>query len=317
MKNKKGLEFSFGWLFALVVGAAIIFLAIYAAVKFISSEQTVQETEAAKQLEAILTPIETGYEEGKAVSPIVFPAVTRVYNNCSTEGNFGEQSIRVSTLFGNKWQEQGLPIVSYNKYIFSPDIMQAKELYVLSKQFEMPFKVANILIIWSDNYCFIGMPAEIEEEITDLNLKNVNITTNPSDCSPQSKKVCSVDVYDLPGCNIIVNPDAKSVTKSGKVVYYEGSLIYGAIFSEPEVYECQVKRLMKRTSELALLYNAKSELIAAESEGCSSELQGDLEALAIQSASLTSTSELGAINFWAEDLGERQRQMTECKLWED
>jgi len=313
MKNKKGLEFSFGWLFALVVGAAILFLAIYAAVKFISSEQTVQETEAAKQLETILTPIETGGEEAKAVAPIVFPAVTRVYNNCSTDGNFGEQSIRVSTLFGNKWQEQGLPITSYDKYIFSPDLMQAKELYVFSKPFEMPFKVANLLFIWSDKYCFVNPTPEIENEITDLNLKNINITDNPNLCPKGSNKVCNAGDYAI--CNITVDSGAHSVTKNGRTVYYEGSLIYGAIFSEPDVYECQVKRLMKRTSELALLYNAKSGLIAAESEGCSSNLQGDLGVLAMQVAGLTSTSELVAINFLAEGLSEKEGQMKNCKLW--
>jgi len=317
MKNKRGIEFSFGWLFALVVGAAIIFLAIYAAVKFIGSEQNVQETEAAKQLDIILTPIETGYEEAKAVDSIEFPAVTRIYSNCSSEGNFGEQSIRISTLFGQKWQEQGLPITSYNKYIFSPDVMQAKNIYVLSKQFKMPFKVANMLFIWSDKYCFIGMPAEIEKEVTDLNLKNINVTSNPDTCDAGSKKVCNVLNYDLPGCDIFVNPNAKSVVKSGKIVYYEGGLIYGAIFSEPEVYECQVKRLMKRTSELALLYKDKSGLIATKSDGCSSNLQGDLTGLASAGGQITSSIELRTINFIAESLSSSHEQMTDCKLWGD
>src|SRR3990172_1684542 len=125
MKNRKGLEFSFGWLFALIVGAAILFLAIYAAVKLISTERTAQETGAAKQLEIILTPVETGYESGKSIPPIVFPTLTRVYNNCSPVGNFGEQSIRVSSSLteGKNWQEEGFPIKSYNKYIFSPSMM--------------------------------------------------------------------------------------------------------------------------------------------------------------------------------------------------
>jgi hypothetical protein len=313
--NKKGLEFSFGWLFAIVVGAAIIFLAVYAAIKFIGSEQTVQETQAAKQLETILTPIETGYEAGKSSPPIVFPGVTRVYNNCSSEGNFGEQSIRVSTLFGNKWQEQGLPIVSYNKYIFSPDLMQSKEMYVLSKQFEMPFKVANILIIWSDKYCFENPTPEIENEITDLNLNNINITDDITKCDKNSKKVCFVSQLDE--CDVFVNTNANSVTKRGSPpVYYEGSLIYGAIFSEPEVYECQLKRLMKRTSELALLYNDKSGIVAGESGGCSSGLQGDLKTLASESGQLNSSVELRGINILSEELGREQELMTKCKLWE-
>ena len=311
--NKKGLEFSFGWLFALVVGATILFLAIYAAVKFIGSEQTVQETEAAKQLETILTPIEAGGEEAKAVAPIVFPSVTRIYNICSPEGNFGEQSIRISTFLNNKWQEQGLPITSYDKYIFSPDLMQAKELYVFSKPFEMPFKVANLLFIWSDKYCFVNPTPEMRNEITDLNLDNINITDDLSLCPKGSKKVCNSLEYDV--CNITVDINAHSVTQDGRTVYYEGSLIYGAIFSEPDVYECQLKRLMKRNSELAILYNAKSGLIAAKSEGCSSDLQVDLMGLANASLQFDNSQELVAVNFLAESLKEKEKQIKNCKLW--
>jgi len=321
MKNKKGLEFSFGWLFALVVGAAIIFLAIYAAIKFIGSEQMVQETEAAKQLEKILTPIETGSEEANAAGPINFPAETRVYNNCSTDGSFGEQSIRVSTLFGGKWQEQGIPITSHNKYIFSPGLMQAKALYVFSKPFEMPFEVASLLFIWSDKYCFVKPSSDIEDEITELNLKNINITRNILDCGKGSNKgskiVCNAYTNTDPDvCNITVDYALQTVTQKGIPVHYEGSLIYGAIFSEPDVYECQVKRLMKRTSELAKLYYDKSWLVAGRSsERCSSGLQPELTALALASGGLNNSFQLAGINGMAERLGEGQRGMTNCKLW--
>jgi len=314
--NKRGVEFSFGWLFALVVGAVIIFLAIYAAIKFIGSEKSVQETERAKQLESILIPIETGTEEGKSTAPIIFPAETRVYNECNSEGNFGEQSIRVSTLFGKKWQEQGLPVVSYNKYIFSPDLMQSKEMYVFSKQFKMPFKAANILIMWSDKYCFENPSNEIEKEIEELKLNNVNITDDITTCDKKSRKVCFAS--ESPMCDVVVNTRANSATWKGKQpVYYEGSLIYGAIFSEPEIYECQIKRLMKRASELALLYNSKSELIASESGGCSSDLQGELKSLAAAEMQINNSADLRNINLLAEELNEKQKAMTSCKIWGD
>src|SRR3989344_4839052 len=125
--NKRGFEFSFAWTFSLLVGAAILFLAIYAAVKLIGSERAVQETETAKQLEIILTPVETGYEEGKSASPIVFPSETRIYNDCDLETKFGEQSIRTAIKINNKWQEEGFPVKSFNKYIFSNSVIQSKE----------------------------------------------------------------------------------------------------------------------------------------------------------------------------------------------
>lgn len=316
MINKKGIEFSFGWLFALIVGAAILFLAIYAAVKLVGTEKTAQETEAAKQLEIILTPVETGYEEGKSVPAIVFPTETRVYNDCSAGGNFGEQSIRVSTSsnLGKTWQEEGLPVTSYNKYIFSSSMMQGKELYAFSKPFELPFKVANILFLWTDKYCFINPSNEVEKEINSLGLKKINITNNINDCEKTAKKVCFVSELDK--CDVFVDPVQKIARQKGKQeVYYEGSLIYGAIFSEPEVYECQVKRLMKRTSELALLYNAKSGIIASKAEGCSSDLQADLKNLATISGELKNSEELRNIYFLAQELENKHKKITTCKLW--
>lgn len=315
--NKRGFEFSFGWLFALIVGAAILFLAIYAAVKLVGTEKGAQETEAAKQLEIILTPVETGFEEGKAVPPIVFPAETRIYNNCTTRGNFGEQSIRISTnlQIGGK-AEEGLPVTSFNKYIFSPAIIQGREVYALSKPFMMPFKVANLLFMWNERYCFVSPPMEIAEEVNALNLKNINTTDNLNSCDSRAKKVCFYT--DVERCDVVVNPIQKSVFKKGKMVFYEGSLIYGAIFSEPEVYECQVKRLMKRTSELALLYNAKSEIIASKGGGCSSDLQIPLQTLAAAGAQINNSQELSSrIYFLAADLKERNNNIQQCKIWEE
>lgn len=315
--NKKGFEFSFGWLFAIIVGAVIIFLAIYATVKLITSERVVQDTEIAKQLETILTPIETGSETGKAVKSIVFPTLTRVYNDCTTQGNFGEQKIAVATSsgIGKKWEEPGFESTSYNKYIFSPAVIEGKEIYVFSKPFSMPFKIASILFLWTDKYCFVNPPTEIEEEITSLNLKNINATLSIKDCEKNSMKVCFYT--EEPACNISVDPTMKIVTKKGKSVFYEGALIYGAIFSAPDVYECQVKRLMKRASELAGLYNAKSEEIVIRANGCSSNLQGELMNFAETSAKINNSAELGGLYSASESLGDANDKLTACKLWED
>ena len=316
MRNKKGLEFSFGWLFALVVGAVILFLAIYATVKIIGTERTFQETESAKQIEIILTPVETGYEEGKAVAPIVFPSETRIYNDCRVAGNFGEQSIRVASSMGigGRWQEVGLPVTSYNKYIFSSAMMQGIEFNAFSKPFEMPFKVANLLFMWTEKYCFVNPPTEIRKEVISLGLRRMNVSDNINDCLNDSKKICFVS--DLEICDVFVNPIQKSVRhKDKEVVFYEDSLIYGAILSEPEVYECQVKRLMKRTSELALLYNTKSEYISSRANGCSSDLQQELQILAVATGNMNKTSELRDISLTANILGGKNSRIVSCKLW--
>jgi hypothetical protein len=317
--NKKGIEFSFGWIFALIIGAAIIFLAVYAAVKLVGTERTVQSAELSKQLDVILTPIETGYETGKSVTPLAFPSETRIYNYCTLEGNFGAQKIIVdaSSGIGGKWQNVNdlTPSISYNKYIFSDSIVQGKNVMVFSKPFNMPFKVANLLFLYADKYCFVHTPSEIEKEVTSENMQNINITDDLRLCPKQSKRVCFNT--EEPNCNITVSTNLKKVEKGNSVVYYEGALIYGAIFSSPELYECQVARLMKRTSELALLYNAKSENIAASTGGCSSDLQSDLQSFATATAGTNSSMGLREIFSGAGYIKAKNDAITKCPLWSE
>ena len=120
MKNKKGFEFSFGWLFAVIVGAVVIFLAIYASTSFIKQNRNIQDTFAGKELGVILSPVETSLESAKTTE-ISFPVDTRVYNDCKTTGNFGSQGISIASKsgVGAQWQNPGEISRFYNKYIFS------------------------------------------------------------------------------------------------------------------------------------------------------------------------------------------------------
>ncbi len=319
MINKKGFEFSFGWMFAIIVGAAIIFLAIYSAVRLVSTERGIEQTEAAKQLGIILTPAETELEEGKSMAPIVFPTETRVYNNCTNIGNFGEQLISVasSSGIGKKWTSPSLPVTLHNKYIFSEGVIEGKNAYLLSKPFSMPFKIANLIFIWNEKYCFVMAPTEIENEINELGLKNINYTDSVTKCERNSKKVCFAGGNS---CDVFVSVQTQTVVKGGKDVYYEGPLLYGAIFSSPEIYECQVQRLMKRASEISLLYAAKSENIAALAGGCSSGMQEELREYAQKTSAIRQSSDIRNPNlnlrFFSDELKSANDNLI-CKLWEE
>lgn len=311
MKNKKGFEFSFGWLFAIIVGAVIIFLAIYAATNLIKTERKIADTEAAKQFGLLLSPIETSLESGK-IAKISFPGDTRLYNDCRDVGNFGAQDIRVASKsgVGNEWQSAGVPSTFYNKYIFSPEAVEGKEFTIFSKPFYFPYKVGDLTFIWADKYCFVNPPIDIEEEIDSLNPRNINITGAVKECSKDSIKVC----FTSSGCDIDVSLTSKSVRKNKKTVYYEDdSLLYGAIFADSDIYECQIKRLMKRTSELSLLYLGKSQRVSAI--GCSSaNMEGDLSVYANTAMGVNSSLELREISYLTKEL-ERKNGILSCKLF--
>jgi hypothetical protein len=276
MCGKRGYEFSFSWFFAIIVGAIVIFLAVYITTKIVNMQRTGNEAEMGMQLATLLTPMDTNIEEGKTAM-IVVPVETKLFNDCSLETTFGSQDFRALTKsgIGDAWRsaDDSVEISFHNKYLFSSaEVHGNKEIYILSKPFKFPFKIADLMMMWSDNeeYCFVNLPwADLKDEIIRLKLKNVQLDS----CSPNAKKICFSG-----SCDITIDSNQKTVTHSGsQPVYYTESfgdndkyaLLYAAIFSDPVVYECQVNRLMARASQISMLYELKSKYLSPK--GCMSE----------------------------------------------
>ena len=307
MKKKGALDISFAWMFAIIVGASILFLTIFGVSKFISTEQAISDVKAGKEIGVLLNPLEIGFESAKTTT-LTMPVETRISNLCDPFGEFGRQGIEISQKSFNKWSKTGIDVGFQNKYIFSNSFVEGKNFLLFSKPFELPFKVADVIYMTSsnDNYCFIDAPEEIEEEIEDLSQANLFI----SDCPTDSIAVCFG--FDS-SCDIDVNYDLEYVEKRGIKSYFESdSLMYAAIFSDSEIYECQIKRLMSRTSSLVELYSGKSFLIA--SQGCVPEMNADLISLGNQAKSLDSSIDLFQIGFAAENLGDSNK-IARCNLW--
>ena len=316
INNKRGLEMSFAWIFAIVVGAVIIFLAIYSTTRLIDTEKTTQNTEIGKEIGILLTPVETNLESGKAAI-IKMPVETRIFNECKKlQGEvFGKQDISVSTKsnIGKEWESSGIASSFQNKYIFSGDVIEGKEFRIFTKPFEMPFKIADLTFIWSSNeeYCFINPTREIERDILDLELQGMEIVEDISLCSVNSKKVC----FTRSGCDIDVDVNSQSVKKKKRTesVFYEDELIFGAILSDLENYECQVKRLMARDSELSSITISKSLFLS--SKGCGSErLQPLLGSLSNKTLEIKSSLELREISNLAENI-RRENDNLGCRLF--
>jgi hypothetical protein len=304
---KKGyLQISFAWLFAIIVGGFILVLAIYTVIQIIDSENMVIDAKTGKEIGILLNPLETGFEEGKT-SSFTVPVETRIFNECNDNGFFGKQLIRISQKSFKEWTETDVKVGFTNKYIFSEDFVEGKKFYVFSKPFEFPFKVADLIYISSskDNYCFINPPEEIKEEILDLKPKNLFV----ENCSENSINVCFAGGS---GCDIKVDYDnLKFVGKNNTRMYFEGdALMYAAIFSSPENYECQIKRLMKRVSSLSQLYSDKAAFIS--SNGCNSNL--NLLSLINLANNLENSQEISLIVNDVEKI-QKENDLAECKLW--
>jgi len=313
MNKKAFLNISFAWLFAIIVGAFILFLAIFASTKIIKTSETQIDAETAKEIGILLNPLETGFETGK-VSSISLPSETRIYNRCNNNGFFGRQIIKVSQKSFDRWTDTDMDIGFSNKYIFSEEYVEGKKFYLFSRPFDFPFKVSDLIYIVSSekNYCFSGVDGnkelnDITDEISALNQKNFFL----KECPENSVMVCFSGNSEQ--CDVIVNIAGKYVQKNNEISYFEGdSLMYAAIFSDKSVYECQLKRLMQRTESLALLYKDKADFVSGKE--CNSNLNSELLVLNNLANSLSSSSNLASVSYAVEEI-KKKNNLANCKIF--
>ncbi len=312
--RKKGfLGIPFAWLFALIVGGMILFLAIFAVTRISDTQQIALDAQTSKQIGVLLNPLEIGFETAKTTS-MALPSETRIYNRCDAKEDeaddyFGRQIIRVAQKTFNKWSDTNVDVGFSNKYIFSEDFVEGKKFYLFSKPFNLPFKVADVIYLTSfdKNYCFRGAPDEVVEEIGNLNLNNLFF----EDCPAGSIEVCFGGNCDIEVDLTASNPYVK---KGDNQMYFGGdnSLMYAAIFSDPQVYECQLKRLMKRGRQLSQLYIEKANLVAREE--CFSNTNLQLSQLGSAENGFISSVGLNFVSGIA-DSAESANGVASCKLW--
>lgn len=321
MNNKRGyLQISFGWLFAIIVGAFILFLAIFISYKMIKTERTQQDVQLGKELDVLLNPLETSVETSTSTS-IVTPLETRIFLNCSLGETypFGVQKTIVNQKSMNKWSNTNIEVPSYNRYVFLKEPSEGKRFYLFSRPFKVPFKVADVTYLTSsqDKYCFINPPKNIAREIDNLNQENLLLKNSEKDECEKISEEDRIDVcFNRGSCDINVNYEQGKVRKKGDTLEFSSdSLMYAAIFSNKELYECQVKRLMRKTIILIDLYLKKIDFVSYK--GCdASNLKSNLNDLKIMSNKV----EQGNMNFLhsisqiSKELKNKQENAL-CRIW--
>lgn len=317
MKGKKAFEMSFAWIFSIIVGGMIIALAIYAASQFINTGQQGVNTLTAKELTNLFDPLQTSVESGKINSDTKLITDTRIYTDCISEGVFGENRIMLAekSAFNKKWSEPGGDIGIKNQYIFAENIIETKNPKFFIKPFYMPFKVADVMMMYSEDYCFVNPPVKIAEELNNF----ISVTNGSGFYVKDSVDKCDVrkTVCFSGSCDINVNCNngdcsAGYVKKEGKQLYFTGGLVYGAVLSSSENYDCNVKRLMKKTEYLAQIYGKKAQFVSIRN--CNSGLAIDMAELANLAHSFNKENDIFNIAVKAEDINNKN-EVVECQLY--
>ncbi|MDP2946565.1 MAG: hypothetical protein Q8N88_00480 [Nanoarchaeota archaeon] len=307
---KRG-EFNFVWLFAIVAGGAILILAIYGVSKFGETKDFQTNTELAKQISILTDPMQAGFAEG-SFGKIIFNKETKIRNLCYPN-EFGKNEILVSTK-NNKWSSLTGAVSISNKYIFSTEENAGKEFYVFSKPFNFPYKTADMIFLTTEDYCFVNSPDEIFEEVDGLNMPNIKVTN----CSKNDIKVCfgfgidcDVTVYGTCVSNCDSIYDEGTVEKEGEIFRYAGNLLYGAIFSDKDVYDCNVERLMFRSGKITSVLEGKTDLMNARN--CGTNMKPELIYWR-QLISNSSIDEIISLNSLSKSL-ELKNSGELCGLW--
>lgn len=320
-KDKKGyLQVSFQWIFAIIVGAIILFLAIYGVTKFMNLEQGKQDIQKARQLNALLNPTETSFESGSKII-LETNVKTEIYNDCNDYGEFGEQKIGIKQENFDKTSTMKNTVTSKNKYIFSNNPVKSdRYFYIFTKPFNFPFKIADLTYLTSKEniYCLEGdFPKERRK---DLIINQSNIIVDCKDKvlnSEQTTEVCfkNSENFGNPDCNIEVDYLSKVIGKQGQEIeFYNNALMYAGIFSTPENYECQLKRLMKKTEKLAEVYIEKSNIITSSTD-CGNKMKPELLALKDFAKNYNDSSDLKKMRPIINKLENENDKSWECRLW--
>ena len=308
---KRG-QFNFVWLFAIVAGGAILFLAIYGALQAGDTLRYGADTEAAKSIAILTDPLQAGFAEG-SFGKIVFRQESRVNNICF-DGEFGKNDISVATRsdIGEEWSLPGGATSIHNKYIFSSGKSSGLDYYVFSKAFKFPYKVSDLIFLSPENYCFVNAP----NGVPGLNVPNIEV----GDCVvADAVRVCfgfgdDCDVMVYGSCNSGCDSvyDEGIVAKDGVDMKYVGSLMYGAIFSDKGVYDCNVRRLLYRAGKIAEEFVEKADLMDARN--CNTNLKPDLivwKSL-IENASV---DDLASLRSMADVIEKKNRGEKLCGVW--
>jgi len=305
---KKGfLDISFSWVFALMIGAIILFGAIYGVNKLTGIKNTENSAEIGTELVNLLAPLETGLETAKTIT-ISLPVNSRLNHGCFLSGTFGKEKISIEEKVKNKWTSTEVEISFENLYLFFPDEFETKKIYAFSKSFELPFKIANVIFLVDaeKKYCFVSAPRDIKNELQNTGIDVFEFEA----CSKNSNRIC---FEQNPECNVTVDLSSKKVTRDGETSSFEGdALMYGAIFSDKENYECEVQRVLKRAHELSLIYEIKSYTLLKR--GCDSPLKTEFGKIRNLLDSYGDSRDLERIAELAEEMNSINKN-AECNLW--
>jgi hypothetical protein len=172
--GKKGFEMQFNWLFVLIAGAIIIgfFFSLIRAQN--SDSNTSSETQSRQEIDAMLRGSQSSAELQKTI-----PFAKKVRFSCYDDGISSTSEFYVG---------DSDVASQYNyKVMFTPAVLDGKEIIMKSSQFKAPFSIMPFLYLTNKDieYVFIGNSALLDQVYSSL----------PKNTTKRQKRVADIALY--------------------------------------------------------------------------------------------------------------------------
>ena len=260
----------FNWVLILIVGGAIIFLAVIISLREKSISETSDSISAANSLHYILANNALGYESAGSASA----KKSKISFEC------------------NQYSVDGASKNIKDFILFSPNIIDSDKILIAKLDWELPYDVGNFLYLTSPEarYVFIGdsefarnvfqsAPANIKKD----GYTNARAVQNEGHKDArliffgQEPEMPGSLSYDIKISAVKVSGDEQSgdleffnfenndFVSNGKSKYIGMASLFGAIFSEDiGRYECNMEKAFLRLNTVSYVYLKKSDFILNE-----------------------------------------------------
>jgi len=251
--NRKGMAISLNWIFSMIAGVLILIFLVYFAVQNTDLFGSVTSKVVSQELDILFSGIETT----KTKTSLDFGKNVELRFSC----NNGNQILSV-----NGKGESNL----HGKIIFAPNIVESNTVEVATEPWKVPYRIANFVYLWNEDYSLIGsVPMDIDllddlrgngRKVTFKEDFGVGCSVSESTKTIYYKYDRSLDDYQGYVC-FNGNDERK------KSEFYGKAMLIGAVISESyENFECLKNGMQKKLDIMNLLYQKKSEKMIASSE---------------------------------------------------
>ena len=327
MGSKKGfMEMQFNWIFIIITGALILILLAEIIVNQKDASKLSADVSILKNLDAILTNLESG---AGTVNVVKMPK-TRIEFRCDGY-----------SVDGNLKQRNGMSI-------FSPSVLEADSIVLMAMSWNVPYKAANAVYLVNPDtrYIFIGdsdfsrrifwnMPSIVRadgythvgivQDENDANIRIIFFNQNPefpkSLYKMNNKFITALKINgneDTGTIEFLKAEDNKFIPQGASYYIREGTLL-GAIFSDNmEIYECVMENMFKKLNVVSQIYERRANTLRLmyERQECEKFYDtGSIKAIK-EDSSLFSQSSISHIEVNAKnlELQNRQAQLISCPL---